>query len=272
MHHLTRTRRAFTLLELIVTIVVLGVLALLAIPTFDGLIGKSEEATAVSSSESMIRSAQALESFDRASTWSLEAWTTTGDDTPTAGGSWTVAGRDSTADPMPATSGPGTLAVDVGAHPDRAGVVFHHGEHCVYASVGVTGPATLIVEPAEPADVCTARNIPVITGFMLVNSVTDGDLRPIQDGETIVGNTSQLTLRAVVAGPTVSVAFDTTGTADDRIEEAAPFFLGGDTGGNSNAWSLGYGTHTVTATAYNASGASGMAGPTETITFTVVAP
>jgi prepilin-type N-terminal cleavage/methylation domain-containing protein len=62
---LTRTRKAFTLLELIVVIVILGVLALIAIPTFQSVITKSKESAAKRSAESIGRNAVALAAFDQ---------------------------------------------------------------------------------------------------------------------------------------------------------------------------------------------------------------
>lgn len=62
---LTRTRKAFTLLELIVVIVILGILALIAIPTFASVINKSHVATANETAGSVSRDAAALAAFDQ---------------------------------------------------------------------------------------------------------------------------------------------------------------------------------------------------------------
>lgn len=65
MHTLARRRpRGFTMLELIVVIVILGILALLAIPTFDGVLNRSETSTAENGALAIGRSAQASASFD----------------------------------------------------------------------------------------------------------------------------------------------------------------------------------------------------------------
>ena len=59
-------RKAFTLLELIVVIVVLGVLAALAIPSFSTVKQTSADKVAIASAESIVRSAKTLAAFDGA--------------------------------------------------------------------------------------------------------------------------------------------------------------------------------------------------------------
>ena len=55
----SRTRRAFTLLELVVAIVILGILSALAIPTFTALITSSDNAAAKDSVTNVARAAVA---------------------------------------------------------------------------------------------------------------------------------------------------------------------------------------------------------------------
>jgi len=55
-----RTRRAFTLLELVVAIVVLGILAALAVPAFTTVINNSKKSTATESALSVSRDAVAI--------------------------------------------------------------------------------------------------------------------------------------------------------------------------------------------------------------------
>jgi prepilin-type N-terminal cleavage/methylation domain-containing protein len=62
---LHRTRKAFTLLELIVVIVILGILALIAIPTFLSVITKSKNATAAETASALDHDAMALGAFDQ---------------------------------------------------------------------------------------------------------------------------------------------------------------------------------------------------------------
>ena len=61
-----RTRQAFIILELIVVLVILGILALLAIPTFDAVIGRAKDANVQSSAASFDRNVRALAAFDEA--------------------------------------------------------------------------------------------------------------------------------------------------------------------------------------------------------------
>jgi len=60
-----RSGAGFTLLELIVVIVILGVLALLAIPTFSSVLSKSHYATLTATGQALGRDAAALAAFDR---------------------------------------------------------------------------------------------------------------------------------------------------------------------------------------------------------------
>ena len=63
---LTRTRKAFTMLELIVVIVILGILALLAIPTFNAVIGRAKDSNVQAAATSYERNLRALAGFDEA--------------------------------------------------------------------------------------------------------------------------------------------------------------------------------------------------------------
>jgi prepilin-type N-terminal cleavage/methylation domain-containing protein len=65
--------RAFTLLELIVVIVILGVLALIAIPTFSAVIERSKTSAAQRSAEAIGRNALALAAFDQQSNVDADA-------------------------------------------------------------------------------------------------------------------------------------------------------------------------------------------------------
>jgi prepilin-type N-terminal cleavage/methylation domain-containing protein len=61
---IARSKKAFTLLELIVVVVVLGILAALAIPSFSTVKRTSVEKVAFNSASSILRNAKALAAFD----------------------------------------------------------------------------------------------------------------------------------------------------------------------------------------------------------------
>ena len=63
----TDTHKAFTLLELIVVIVILGILAALAIPTFNAIIGRAKDSNVKTAAASFDRNVRALAAFDEAS-------------------------------------------------------------------------------------------------------------------------------------------------------------------------------------------------------------
>lgn len=65
------SKKAFTLLELIVVIVILGILAALAIPTFAGVIDRTKDETAGISLASAARNAQAINGFEAAEGFSI---------------------------------------------------------------------------------------------------------------------------------------------------------------------------------------------------------
>lgn len=59
-----RMRKAFTLLELIVVVVVLGILALVAVPAFSGVIENSTGSVAENTAKAIARDANALAAFN----------------------------------------------------------------------------------------------------------------------------------------------------------------------------------------------------------------
>ena len=61
-----KTLKAFTLIELIVVLVILGILAALAIPTFNALKEGAAENVAVQTANSIVRNAEGLAALDSA--------------------------------------------------------------------------------------------------------------------------------------------------------------------------------------------------------------
>ena len=84
---LNRTRKAFTMLELIVVIVILGILALIAIPTFAQVIEKTRLSSLQRTGESLGREAVALAAFEDRdlAVADVTAATVTADNTATTG-------------------------------------------------------------------------------------------------------------------------------------------------------------------------------------------
>ncbi|HZT78163.1 MAG TPA: malectin domain-containing carbohydrate-binding protein [Vicinamibacterales bacterium] len=115
-----------------------------------------------------------------------------------------------------------------------------------------------------------------VTSFTLINADTDQPIaafNPIHTGATIdlaALPTLHLNIRANTSPSTVgSVRFRLDGNANFRTDNAAPYALSAETGGNYAAWTPSLGSHTVTATPYTKSNASGKAGTPLTITFFV---
>ncbi len=113
-----------------------------------------------------------------------------------------------------------------------------------------------------------------VTGFTLVNADTDKDIQPLLDGATLnlaTLPTRNLNVRADTDPATVgSVRFSYDGNAAYRTENAAPYALAGDSSGNYAAWTPSVGAHTLTATPYTGSGATGTAGSALSVVFSVV--
>jgi prepilin-type N-terminal cleavage/methylation domain-containing protein len=93
----SRATKAFTLLELIVVIVILGLLAALAIPTFARVTSRSRDAVTKSTIASVLRDAQALVAFQDGTSWAA-ATETAAKETPARAGA-------------PGTSAAGALSV-----------------------------------------------------------------------------------------------------------------------------------------------------------------
>ena len=137
-------------------------------------------------------------------------------------------------------------------------VVVSDGQATVSGSVNVS----VISDPASSSQVVS---------LTLVNAATDQDIRPLVNGDVVnlaVTGTS-LNIRANVSGSVGSVRFGLDGNTNFRTESTAPYALAGDSSGNYEAWTPALGSHSLTATPYSASGATGTVGIPLSIGFTV---
>jgi hypothetical protein len=126
-----------------------------------------------------------------------------------------------------------------------------------------------------PTQAATATPVNRVTSFTLVNADTNADIRTLTNGETInlaTLPTLNLNIRANTNPATVgSVRFDYNGTTSYRVENTVPYALASDDGsGNYSAWTPSVGQHTLSATTFSGSNATGAASGTLTISFTVV--
>ena len=80
---------------------------------------------------------------------------------------------------------------------------------------------------------------------------------------------TSLNIRANVSGSVGSVRFGLDGNTNFRTESTSPYALADDSSGNYDAWTPAPGSHSLTATPYSASGATGTVGIPLSIGFTV---
>jgi hypothetical protein len=116
-----------------------------------------------------------------------------------------------------------------------------------------------------------------VTDFVLIDANSDvpvADHNPIADGATIdlALTGTDLNITALTDPyPVGSVAFELSGPVNlTRTENAPPYALFGDTGGDFAAGNLPVGSYTLTATPYSGKNGSGTEGIALTITFEVV--
>jgi hypothetical protein len=120
---------------------------------------------------------------------------------------------------------------------------------------------------------------PRISRFVLVNAKKDRDIGTLSDGQVVRLRSRRLSIRvdaypetpeeSFYGGIVESVAFELDGSAV-RIENFAPYALGGDIQGDFAPFALTPGPHTLTATPFDADLGGGKQGEARTIQFKVV--
>ena len=123
------------------------------------------------------------------------------------------------------------------------------------------------VEGLEPR-----RLMAAVSGFTLFNADTDQPLGTFNDGDVVdyaqIG-TSRISIVAEADGSTRSVKFGYDGNSNYKVESSRAFSIAGNTGSDYSGWTPSVGEHTLKATAYAQTGASGTAGGSKTIRFRV---
>jgi uncharacterized protein YjdB len=125
----------------------------------------------------------------------------------------------------------------------------------------------------EPVKVVLLNGKPQIVSLVLVDAETNLDIATLQNGDTInLFNTgSALNIRANTSPEEVgSVGFDYNGTTNFKIENSAPYTIGGDSNGNYDEWTPDMGENTITVTAFSGADLSGEAGSSLSINFFVI--
>ena len=106
----------------------------------------------------------------------------------------------------------------------------------------------------------------VVQSCTLVNADGDTDVGVLSDGDTVVKPSFNINVRANTSGSIGSVVFELNG-GKVQTENAAPYALAGDTGGNYLPWKYSVGSQTIRATPYSKESGGGTAGTPREITF-----
>jgi hypothetical protein len=111
-------------------------------------------------------------------------------------------------------------------------------------------------------------------GFTLIDADSDQDLRALVNNTVIDLATlpsRKLNVRVDFPDPSSvkSVVFGLNDQPGFKVENIAPYSLGGNTGDDYDPITLPVGTHTLTATPYSLRGGKGVAGKPVTVTFEV---
>jgi uncharacterized delta-60 repeat protein len=114
-----------------------------------------------------------------------------------------------------------------------------------------------------------------VTSLTLMNAITDQPIMTLTNGAVLdlASLPAQVNVRGDVGGGAAgSVRFGLDANPAFKIESTAPFALFGNTGSDYWPGTFAAGSHTLTATPFTGSGATGAAGIAKAITFQVIAP
>jgi beta-glucosidase len=133
-------------------------------------------------------------------------------------------------------------------------------------------PRSVVCYAAAPSSPPPVEIQPRLSGLVLVDVATETDIDPLANGSTIDLSVpgTLVNVRAEVIDE--ALVGSVRWSLDDevlRVENAAPFAVGGDIDGQLVPWSIPVGKHTLTATPYAGDDATGFAGETISATFTV---
>ena len=139
-------------------------------------------------------------------------------------------------------------------------------------------PTETETETSTPEPTETEAPTPAVVSFTLIDAENDTPLQVIGDGSTINLSalpTTQLNIRADVnpaaADQVGSVSFTLSGAeTENHIENIVPYALFWDFDGDYQTWTPTLGTYTLQATPHSSDGASGTAGTSLTVNFTII--
>ncbi|WP_247235536.1 leucine-rich repeat domain-containing protein [Telluribacter sp. SYSU D00476] len=171
-------------------------------------------------------------------------------------------------------SGPGTASLVNASTPTLTANNLVAGTYVFRLTVTDNQGATVFDEASVTVNPAPSTTQQVVS-FTLMNADNEQPIRDINPNEVIdlaALPTRNLNIRANTSpSPVGSVKFVMSGKQSrTQTETGFPYALFGDNGGNYNTWTPALGSYTLKATPYTQAGATGTAGTTLSISFTVV--
>jgi prepilin-type N-terminal cleavage/methylation domain-containing protein len=209
--------KAFTLLELIVVIVILGLLAALAIPTFARVVSRSYDSTTSATVASGLRDARALMSFQDGAGWEASAEVVAGETSYSASG----------------LSAAGTLVLaSKGAVPTEGQLGYSSSS----SGTPVAGGALVLALKSKSGRICTgAATLASVSSVTCLPGAGADAFTSATFGEVLSGSSALVTLpgssgagaNPVVSAPTLSApAYFTAMPGDGKVSLSWPVVAG----------------------------------------------